>query len=97
MSCVFVSPIRTNKVADGFLSSMNGSSVTFDGGVVHDVVQSREKGSLSMDGRLLPQSFDGDGVTGNAFDSHCFLATGNNGMSGIFLGLDELMVVKVMS
>ncbi len=42
---------------------------------------------------LLPQSFVGDGVTGNAFESDCFLATGDDGMSGVFSGSDELMVV----
>ena len=71
-------------MTDGFLSSMNGSSVTFVVGVVHDIFQSREKGSLSMDGRLLPQSFVGDGVTGNAYESDCFLATGDDGKSGVF-------------
>ena len=64
---------------------------------MHDVFQSREKGSLSMDGRLLPQSFIGDGVTGNAYESDCFLATGDDGKSGIFSGSDELMVVKMVS
>ncbi len=79
-----VSPIRTNKVPDGFLSSMNGSSVTFVGGDVRNVFQSWERGSLSMDGRLLPQSFVGDGVTGNANESDCFLAMGDDGKSGVF-------------
>ena len=49
-----------------------------------------------MDGRLLPQSFVGDGVTGNAFESYCFLATGDDGMSGVFSGSNKLMVVKVV-
>ena len=97
LSCVFVSPIQTNKVPGGFLSSMNGSFVTFVGGVVRNVFQSREKDSLSMDGRLLTQSFVGDGVTGNAYKSDCFLATGDDGKSGVFSGSDEVMVVKIMS
>ena len=44
----------------------------------------------------LPQSFVGDGVTGNAYESDCFLTTGDDGKSGVFSGSDELMVVKVM-
>ncbi len=52
---------------------------------------------MSTDGGLLPQSFVGDGVTGKAYESACFLAMGNNGKSGIFSGLDELMVVKMVS
>ena len=68
LSCVFVSPKQIDLLGD-FLSSMNGSSVTFVGGVVRDVFQSREGGSLSTDGRLLLQSFVGDGVTGNVFES----------------------------
>ncbi len=80
----------------GFLSSMNGSSVTFVGGVVRDVFQALEGGSLSMDGHLLPQYFVGDGVTGNVFESDCFLAMGDNGTPGIFLGPDKLMVIKVV-
>ena len=35
-------------------------------------------------------------VTGNAFKSESFLAMGNDGTSGVFLGLDKLMVVKVV-
>ncbi len=50
-----------------------------------------------MDGRLLPQSFVGDGVTGNVHKSDCFLATGDDGKSGAFSGSDELMVVKMVS
>ncbi len=50
-----------------------------------------------MDGRLLPQSFVGDGVTSNAYESDCFLATGDDGKSGVFSGSDELMVVKMVS
>ncbi len=50
-----------------------------------------------MDGRLLPQSFVGDDVTGNAYESDCFLAMGDDGKSGVFSGLDELMVVKMVS
>ena len=95
MSCVFVSPIRTDLLG-GFLSSINGSSTTFVGSIVRDVFQVLEGGSLSTDGRLLPQSFVGDGVTGNAFESDCFLAMGDDGMSGVFLGSDELMAVKVV-
>ncbi len=45
---------------------------------------------------LLPLSFVGDGVTGNAFKSDCFLATGDDGISGVFSGSNELMVVKVV-
>ncbi len=52
---------------------------------------------MSTDGRLLPQSFVEDGVTGNAYESDCFLATGDNGKSGVFSGSDELMVVKIVS
>ena len=50
-----------------------------------------------MDGCLLPQSFVGDGVTGNMHESDCFLATGDDGKSGVFPGSDELMVVKTVS
>ncbi len=50
-----------------------------------------------MDGRLLPQSLVGDGVIGNAYESDCFLVTGNDGKSGVFSGLDKLMVVKMVS
>jgi hypothetical protein len=75
---------------------MKGSSVTFVGGVVRDNFQALKGGSLLMDGRLLPQSFVGDGVTGNAFESEGFLATCNDGTAGVFLGSDELMVVKVV-
>ena len=46
-----------------------------------------------MNGRLLPQSFVGDGVTGNALELRCFLAMGDDGMSGVLSGLDKLMVV----
>ncbi len=63
---------------------------------MRDVFQALDGGSLSIDGRLLPQSFVGDGVTGNAFKSDCFLAMGNNVMSGVFLGSDKLMVVNVV-
>ena len=91
----FLSPIRIDLLG-GLLSSMKGSSVTFVGGVVCVVFQALDGGSLLTDGCLLPQSFDGDGVTGNAFDSDCFLATGDNGMSGVFSGSDKLMVVKMM-
>jgi len=61
-----------------------------------NVFQALEKGSLSTNGSLLPQSFVGDGVTGNAFELRCFLAMGNDGTSGVLSGLDKLMVVKVM-
>ncbi len=50
-----------------------------------------------MDGRLLPQSFVGDGVTSNAYKSDCFLATSDDGKSGVFSGSEELMVVKMVS
>ena len=50
-----------------------------------------------MDGRLLPQSFVGNGVTGNAYESDCFLATDDDGRSGVVSGSDELMVVKMVS
>ncbi len=50
-----------------------------------------------MDGRLLPQSFVGDGVTGNEYESDCFVATGDDGKSGVFSGSDELMVVIMVS
>ena len=50
-----------------------------------------------MDGRLLPQSFVGDGVTGNEYESDCFVATGDDGKSGVFSSSDELMVVKMVS
>ena len=80
----------------GFLSSMKGSSVTFVGGDVRDVFQALEGGSLLTDGRLVPQSSIGDGVTGNAFESDCFVATGDDGTSGFCLGSDKLMVVKVV-
>ncbi len=46
---------------------------------------------------MLPQTFVGDGATGNAYESDCFLAMGNDGKSGVFSGSDELMVVKVTS
>ena len=45
---------------------------------------------------LLPLSFVGDGVTGNAFKSDCFVATGDDGISGVFSGSNELMIVKVV-
>ena len=81
----------------GFLSSsMNRSSVTFIGGVVRNIFQVLEEGSLSTNGRLLPQSFVGDGITGNAFELHCFLAMVDDGTSGVLSGLDELMVVNVV-
>jgi hypothetical protein len=41
--------------------------------------------------------FVGDGVTGNAYESDCVLATSDNGKSGVFSGSDELMVVKMVS
>ncbi len=95
-SCIFLSPIGTDLLG-GFLSlSMKGSSVTFVGGVVRDVFQALEEGSLSTNGSLLPQSFVGDGVTGNAFKLHCFLAMGDDGTSGVLSGLDELMVVNAV-
>jgi hypothetical protein len=75
---------------------MKGSSVTFVGGVMHGVFQALEEGSLSTNGCLLPQSFIGDGVTGNAFELGCFLTMGDDGMSDVFSGLDKLMVVKVV-
>jgi len=53
-------------------------------------------GSLSMNGRLLPQSFVGDGVIGNAFKLGCFLAIGDERPSDVVLGWDELMIIKVM-
>jgi hypothetical protein len=80
----------------GFLSSMKGSSFTFVGSVVRAIFQVLDRVSLSMDGCLLPQCFVGDGITGNAFKSDYFLATGNDGMPGVFLGSDKLMVVKVV-
>ncbi len=79
---------------DGFLLSIKGSSVAFIGGVVRDVFQALKEGSLSTDGRLLPQSFIGDGVTSKTFESNCFLATGNDSTSGVFSGSNKLMVVK---
>jgi hypothetical protein len=63
---------------------------------MRDVFKALEGGSLSTNECLLPQSFVGGGVTGNAFEYGCFLATGDDGMSGIFSGSDELMVVKVV-
>jgi hypothetical protein len=45
---------------------------------------------------LLPQSFVGDGVTGNAFELRCFLAMGDDATSGVLPGSDELMVIYVM-
>ena len=95
-SCVFLSPIGTDLLGGFLLSSMKGSSVTFDGGVVHDVFQALEEGSLSTNGRLLRQSFVGDGVTGNAFELRCFLAIGDDGLSGVLSGWDKLMVVNVV-
>ena len=80
----------------GFISSTKRSSVTFVGGVVRDDFQALKGGSLSTDGHLLPQSFVGDGVTGNAFESDGFLATCDDGTSGVFLGSDKLMVVKLV-
>ena len=52
------------------------------------IFQALEDGSLSTNGRLLPQSFVGDGVTGNAFELRCFLAMGNDGTSGVLSGSD---------
>jgi hypothetical protein len=91
----FLSPIGTNLLG-GFLSSMNGSSITFVGGVMRDDFKALEGGSLSTNKCLLPHSFIGDGITGNAFKSDCFLATGNDGMSGVFSGSNELIAVKVV-
>jgi len=92
----FLSPIGTDLLG-GFLSLlMKGSSVTFVGGVMRNVFQALEEGSLSTNGRFLPQSFIGDGVTGNAFELLCFLAMGDDGTSGVLLGSDQLMVVKVV-
>ncbi len=93
-SCIFLSPIGTDLLG-GFLSSLKGSSVTFVGGVVHDFFHALMGGSLSTNGRLLPQSFVGDGKTGNAFELGCFLAIGNDRPSGVDLGWDEL-IIKVM-
>jgi len=95
-SCIFLSPIGTDLLGGFLSSSMKGSSVTLVGGVVHDIFQVLEEGSYSTNGRLLPQSFVGDGVTGNAFELHCFLAMGDDGTSGVLSGSDELMVVKVV-
>ena len=79
-----------------FLRGVEVSSVTFVGGVVRDVFQALQKGSLSTNGCLLPQSFVGDGVTGNAFELRCFLAIGDDGLSGVLSGWDKLMVVNVV-
>jgi len=75
---------------------MKGSSVLFVGSVVHDFFHALMGGSLSSNGRLLPQSFIGDGITGNAFELGCFLAICNDCPSDVLLGLDELMIIKVM-
>jgi len=75
---------------------MNGSSITFVGGVVRDIFQALEEGSLLMNGRSLPQSFIGDGVTGIAFELHCFLAMGDDGTAGVLSGSNELMAVNVV-
>ena len=91
----FLSPIVSDLLG-GFLSSMKGSSVTFVGGVVHYFFHALMGGSLSMNGRLLPQSFVGDGVIGNAFKLGCFLAIGDERPSDVVLGWDELMIIKVM-
>ena len=64
-----------------FLSSMKGSSVPFVGSVLHDFFHALMGGSLSSNGHLLPQSFIGDGITGNAFELGCFLAIGNDRQS----------------
>jgi hypothetical protein len=45
---------------------------------------------------LLPQSFVGDGITGNAFELRCFLAMGDDGTLGVLSGSDKLMVVNVV-
>ena len=66
------------------LSSIKGSSVTFVGGVACDVFQVLKEGSSLADFHLLAQSFVGDGVTGTTFESDCFLATGDDGVSGVF-------------
>ena len=71
LSCVVLSPIGTDLLG-GFLSSMKGSSITFVGGVMRDNFQALKEGSLSTDGCLLPQSFVGDGVTGNIFKFDCY-------------------------
>ena len=63
---------------------------------MHDVLKALEGSSLSTNECLLPLSFVGDGVTGNEFKSDCFLATGDDGISGVFSGSSELMVVKVV-
>jgi hypothetical protein len=92
----FLSPIGTDLLGGFLSSSMKGSSVTFVGGVVRDIFQALEEGSLSMNGCLLPQSFVGDGVTGNAFELRCFLAMGDDGTSGVLSGSDELMMINVV-
>ena len=63
---------------------------------MHDVLKALEGGSLSMNECLFPLSFVGDGVTGNAFKSDCLVATGDDGISGVFSGSNELMVIKVV-
>ena len=63
---------------------------------MHDVSKALEGASMSMNECLLPLSFVGDGVTGNAFKSDCLVATGDDGISGVFSGSNELMIVKVV-
>ena len=91
----FLSPIGTDLLG-GFLSFMKGSSVTFVGGVMHDFFQALKGGPLLTNERLLPQSFVGDSVTGNAFKLDCFLAMGDDLPSGVCSDLDKLMIIKVM-
>jgi len=63
---------------------------------MHDFFRALMGGSLSTNGRLLPQSFGGDGITGKAFKVGCFLAICDDRPSDVFLGSDELMIIKVM-
>ena len=82
----FLSPIVSDLLG-GFLSSMKGSSVTFVGGVVHYFFHALMGGSSSMNGHLLPQSFVGDGIRGNAFELRCFLVIGDDGTAGVLSGV----------
>jgi hypothetical protein len=60
-----------------------------------DDFQALKKGLLSMNFCLLPKSFVGDGVTGKTFELGCFLATSNDGASGVVSSSAELMVKKI--
>ena len=89
--CVVLSLIGTDLV-NGFLLSIKGSSVIFVGGVMLDDFHALKEDSSPMNFLLLPQSFVEDGVTKKTLAKGCFLAMGNDGLSGVVSDSGELMV-----